>query len=97
MHCVHTEISFDLVLRQVWGIKYVCHSGINKHSHKCECRMGRITDVRGRWKTFYRTGDIEVGSKDALTEKEKSRIRGFQSEETFVENWGMQLFQTQES
>lgn len=39
--------------------------------------MERITDVWGRWETFYRRGDIEVGSKDALTEKEKSRIRGF--------------------
>ena len=48
--------------------------------------MERITDVWRRWKTFYRRSDIEVRSKDALTEKEKSRIRDFQSEETFVEN-----------
>lgn len=34
-------------------------------------------------------GDIEVRSKDALTEKEKSRTREFQSEECFVENWGV--------
>ena len=34
-------------------------------------------------------GDIEVRSMDALTEKEKSRIREFLSEESFVENWGV--------
>ena len=68
------------------GIKYVCNRDINKYSNKCECKMERITDVWRRWKTFYRRSDIEVRSKDALTEKEKSRIREFQSEETFVEN-----------
>lgn len=42
------------------------HRGINKYPPECECRMERIAHVWGRWKRV----DIEVRSKDALTEKE---------------------------
>ena len=84
-----TESSFGLILRQVWGIKYEFYKQrvYEKKGHE-NVEWRAITDVWGRWKTFYRRSEIQGGSKNALTETEKSRMREFLSKETFAENWG---------